>query len=58
MWAYAQRDGRTAEYRWRPVRNFRKIISFLVPRRKDWLTPAAGVPCSNTANTGERKTWT
>ena len=23
-----------------------------------WLTPAAGVPCSNAANTGERKTWT
>jgi len=23
-----------------------------------WLTPAAGVPCSNAANIGERKTWT
>jgi len=34
------------------------IIPFLVPRRDVWLTPAAGVPCSNTANTGERKTWT
>jgi len=34
------------------------VISFLVPRRKVWLTPAAGVPCSNVANVGERKTWT
>jgi len=33
-------------------------IPFLVPRRKVWLTPAAGVPCSNAANIGERKTWT
>jgi len=23
-----------------------------------WLTPAAGVPCSNAANIGECKTWT
>jgi len=34
------------------------VIPFLVPRRKVWLTPAAGVPCSNAANIGERKTWT
>jgi len=34
------------------------VIPFLVPRRKVWPTPAAGVPCSNAANTGERKTWT
>ena len=34
------------------------IIPFLEPRRKLWLTPAAGLPCSNAANTGERKTWT
>jgi len=27
-------------------------------RRKVWLTPAAGVLCSNAANIGERKTWT
>jgi len=26
------------------------VIPFLVPRRKVWLTPAAGVPCSNAAN--------
>ena len=29
------------------------LIPFLVPRRKVWLTPAAGVPCSNAANIGE-----
>jgi len=33
------------------------VIPFLVPRRKVWLTPAAGVPCINAANVGERKTW-
>jgi len=33
------------------------VIPFLVPRRKVWLTPAAGVPCSNAADIGERKTW-
>jgi len=32
-------------------------IPFLVPRRKVLLSHAAGVPCSNAANTGERKTW-
>ena len=34
------------------------VIPFLVPSRKVWLTPAAGVPCSNAANVGEFKTWT
>jgi len=33
-------------------------VPFLVPRRKVWLTPAAGVPRINAANIGERKTWT
>jgi len=33
------------------------VIPFLVRHRKLWLTPAAGLPCSNAANT-ERKTWT
>ena len=35
------------------------VIPFLVHvlRRKVWLTPAAGVPCSNDANIGECKTW-
>ena len=36
----------------------RATYPFLVPRRKVWLTPAAGVPCSNAANVGELKTWT
>ena len=27
------------------------VIPFLVPRRKIWLTSAAGVPCSNAAKT-------
>ena len=26
------------------------LIPFLVPRRKVWLTPAAGEPCSNATN--------
>ena len=37
------------------------VIPFLVPRRKVWMTSAAGVPCSNAANAaniGEGKTWT
>jgi len=34
------------------------VIRFLVPRRRVWLRPAAGVPCSNAANIGECKTWT
>jgi len=33
------------------------VISLLVAGRKFWLTPAARVPCSNAANTGECKTW-
>jgi len=40
MWANAQRDGRPAEYRWRPLFN----AAF-------WLTPNTGVPCSNAAKT-------
>ena len=34
------------------------VISFLVPRRKLWLTPTARVSCSKGANIGERKTRT
>jgi len=41
MWTNAQRDGRPAEYRWHP----------LFKRRKVWLTPTAGVPCSSAAKT-------
>jgi len=39
MWANAQRDGRPAEYRWRPL--FNAAVCW----------PTAGVPCSNTAKT-------
>jgi len=38
MWANAQRDGRPAEYRWRPLLN--AAVS---------LTPTTRVPCSNAA---------
>jgi len=34
------------------------VSPFLAQRRKVWLMPTAGVPCSNAANIGERKTWT
>ena len=40
MWANAQRDGRTAEYWWRPV--FNAAV---------WLTPTTRMPCSNAAKT-------
>ena len=40
MWANAQRDGRPAEYRWRPLLN-----------AAVQLTPTTRVPCSNTAKT-------
>jgi len=40
MWANDQRDGRPAEYRWRPL--FNAAI---------WLTPTSRVPCSNAALT-------
>jgi len=57
MLADAQRDGRPAEYRWRPLRRFRNYIPG-IPRRKVWLTPTARVPCSKAENIGDRKTWT
>jgi len=58
MWANAQRDGRPAEYRWRPLQELRNSIPCIgLPRRKVWLTPAAEVPCSNAAIIEERKTW-
>jgi len=41
MCANAQRDGRPAKYRWRPL--FNAAV---------WLTPTSRVPCSNAA-----KTW-
>jgi len=53
MWADAQRDGRPAEYRWRPLRKLFNSIPRTTP--EVWLTPAAGVLCSNAANVEERK---
>ena len=41
MWANAQRDGRPAECRWRPLFNAANF----------WLTPTTRVPCSNAAKT-------
>ena len=40
MWANAQRDGRPAYYRWRPLLN-----------AAVWLTPTTSMPCSNAAKT-------
>jgi len=40
MWANAERDGRPAEYRLRPL--FNAVV---------WLTPTTRVPCSNTGKT-------
>jgi len=40
MWANAQRDGRPAECRWRPL--FNAVV---------WLTPTTTVLCSNAAKT-------
>ena len=43
MWANAQRDGRPAEHRWRPLCN-----------AAVWLTPVIRVLCSNAAKTRNR----
>jgi len=56
MWADAQRDGRPAEYRWRPVRKFHNSIPCTMPQ--SLADAAAGVPCNNAANIGEAKTST
>ena len=55
MLADAQRDGRPAEYRWRPLRKFRNCIP-TTPH--SFADPADGVLYSNAANIGERKTRT
>jgi len=41
MWANAQRDGRPAKHRWRPLVQCRKVL----------LTSSTRMPCSNAANT-------
>jgi len=56
MWADAKRDGRPDEYRWRHLQKFRNCIPCTMPQTL--ADPAAGLPCSNAANIGERKTWT
>jgi len=56
MWADAQRDGRPAEYRWRPVRKFHNSIHCTTPQ--SLADAAAGVPCNNAANIGEAKAST
>jgi len=55
MWADAQRDGRQAEYRCRPLRKYRNSIPCTTPQTL--ADSAARVSCSNAANIGERKTW-
>ena len=55
MWADAQRDGYPSNVGGAFASS---AIPFLVPRHKLWLTPAARVLCSHTANIAERKTWT
>jgi len=50
MWANAQRDGRPAEYRWRPVLNAAKFgsrplldcraVTLPIGQRKTWLEDA------------------
>ena len=49
MWADAQRDGRPAEYRWRPLQKFRNSTP------QSLAHPAAGVPCSNAATIWENE---
>jgi len=56
MWADAQRDGRPAQYRWRPLRKFPNSIPCTTPQT---LADASGrMPCSNAAKLGERRSWT
>ena len=56
MWADAQRDGRPAEYRWRPLQKFCNSIPCTM--LQTLADASARVPYSNAANIGERKSWT
>ena len=56
MLADAQRDGRPAEYRWRPLRKFRNSIRCTTPQSLADARCWSAVQYA--ANTGERKTWT
>ena len=55
MWADAQHDGRPPNIGGALCKS--SVIPFFVPCCKVWLMPAAGVPCGNSAKTGEYKTW-
>ena len=44
MWADAQRDGRPAEYRWRPLQTFRNSIDCIKIARSIWEVGVAGWP--------------
>jgi len=57
MWTDAQRELMAALPNIGGALCESSVIPFLVPRCKLWLTTTAGVPCSNAANIGERKTW-
>jgi len=46
MWVDAQRDGRPAKYRWRALLNAAVYLTYTAP-----------LPCSNSANIEESKTW-
>ena len=39
MWADAKRDGRPAEYRWRPLQKFRNSIPCITPQSLAELGP-------------------
>jgi len=56
MWADAQRDGHPAVYRWHPLQKFHNSTACTMPQTLADAT--ARVPCGNTANIVERKTWT
>ena len=56
MWVNAQRDGRPAKYRWRPLQKFNNSIPCTT--LQSLADAPAGVLCSKAARTGERKTWT
>ena len=57
MWADAQPDGCSDEYRWRPLRKYRDSIPFTTPQSLSDRRPL--LECrAVTLAIGERKTWT
>jgi len=57
MWADAQRDGRSAEYRWRLLRNYRNSIPCTTRQSLADARCWTAVQCRY-QYIGERKTWT